>query len=146
MTSNSAKSFTGGGFSYSGITLNQGGSGALTISGNNTFANITNTYSATAATTITFTASSTNIFANWNASGTSGKLLTINSSTAGTQATISKASGTVSANYLSIQDSAATGGASWYAGANSTNVSNNTGWIFSAAPSASNGNFFFMFN
>jgi hypothetical protein len=31
-----------------------------------------------------------------------------------------------------LQDTAAIGGATWYAGANSINVSNNTGWIFSS--------------
>ncbi len=49
-------------------------------------------------------------------------------------ATVSKASGIVSCDYLTIQNSTATGGATWYAGANSTNVSGNTGWIFSGAP------------
>jgi hypothetical protein len=38
-------------------------------------------------------------------------------------------------DYLVIQDSTATGMRYWYAGANSVNVSNNTGWIFTATPS-----------
>jgi hypothetical protein len=59
---------------------------------------------------------------------------------------LSKASGTVSASYLSIQDSDATGGAAWYAGTTSTNVSNNLGWIFTAPPVvAYAGNFFAFF-
>jgi hypothetical protein len=33
----------------------------------------------------------------------------------------------------------------WYAGANSTNVSGNSGWIFSNAPANAAGSFFFMF-
>jgi hypothetical protein len=70
----------------------------------------------------------------FNAVGSLGNLITIKSATAGTQRTITKASGVVSADYLSLQDSNVTGGATWYAGANSTNVSNNTGWLFSAAP------------
>jgi hypothetical protein len=69
------------------------------------------------------------------------------SSTPGSQATLSKSTGVVSCDYLSIQDSAATGGAKWYAGANSIDVSNNTGWIFAASnpdnPSANR--FFGMF-
>lgn len=56
------------------------------------------------------------------------------SSSGSVAATLSKASGVVSCNYMSIQNSTATGGASWYAGANSVNVSNNTGWIFSGVP------------
>jgi hypothetical protein len=81
---------------------------------------------------------------NWNVFGTAGKLMTINSSTAATAATISKASGTVSSDYLSLQDSTATGGATWYAGANSTNGTNNTGWIFTAPPVAAAQNKFFV--
>lgn len=139
MTSASAKTFSGSGKTY--YNLNQGGAGALTIVGANTFNNITNTVQPT---TVTFTAPTTQTFTNFSLSGTAGNLVTINSTTAGTQAILSKTSGTVSCDYLSIQDSKAQGGASWYAGANSTNVSNNTGWIFTAPPSA-NSNFLMFF-
>jgi len=142
MTSASAKTFAGGGGTYP--TLNQGGAGALTISGNNSFADLTAT---TRPSTITFTISTTQTFTAFTLSGTAGNLVTINSSTASTQATLSKSSGNVSVNYLSIKDSNAAGEASWYAGANSTNVSNNTGWIFTAppTPSTNTGNFFLFF-
>jgi len=62
--------------------------------------------------------------------------ITINSSNAGTPFTISCSSGIVSCDYLHIKDSTATGGASFYAGSHSTNVSGNTGWIFSKPPNA----------
>ena len=137
MTSATAKSIQGGGSTYN-CTLNQGGAGALTINGTNTWSNITNTVRPT---TVTFPASTTNTFTNFSLSGTAGNLVTINCTSAGTQATVSKSSGTVSCDYLSIKDSAATGGATWNAGANSTNVSNNTGWIFTAPPGGT-GNFF----
>ena len=54
LTSASAKTFgvSGNGVNYSGITLNQGGAGTLTISGDNTFKNISNSYGATGVTTI----------------------------------------------------------------------------------------------
>jgi len=63
---------------------------------------------------------------------------TLQSTSAGTQATISQASGTVNANYLTIQDSNATGGATFNAftgsgssaSANNINSGNNTGWNF----------------
>lgn len=139
LTSSAAKGFVGGGSTFN-CNLNQGGAGALTVSGSNTFNDITNTYSATGATTITFTIGTTQTVNNFSATGTSGKVLTINSSSAGSQATLSKASGTVNVNYLSVKDSNATGGAAWYAGGNSTNVSNNTGWIF-----GSPGYFFLLF-
>jgi hypothetical protein len=76
LTSASAKTFAGGGISCSGITLNQGGAGTLTITGNNTFANITNTYSATGATIISLGASTQNV-ADFTATGTAGNVLTI---------------------------------------------------------------------
>jgi hypothetical protein len=84
-------------------------------------------------------------FAAYGAGG--ANLNTLQSTTSGTQFTLSKASGTVSRDYLSIKDSNATGGATWDAGANSTNVSNNTGWIFTAppVPSATNSNFLQFF-
>ena len=138
MTSATAKSIQGGGSTYN-CTLNQGGAGALTINGTNTWSNITNTVQPA---TVTFQSSITHTFLNFNLSGTAGNLITINANVGGARATISKASGTVSCGYLSIQDSAATGGAAWYAGANSTNVSNNTGWIFTAPPGGYAGNFF----
>jgi hypothetical protein len=145
MTAATAKTFVGGGSTFN-CTINQGGAGALTITGSNTFSNITNTYKSTGATSILFTAGTTSTFTDWNASGESTRLLTIGSVTAASH-TLSKASGTVSSDYLSISRSTATGGASWYAGANSTNGGNNSGWIFTAppAPSAGNGNFLMFF-
>ncbi|MFK5284088.1 hypothetical protein ACI3PL_31365, partial [Lacticaseibacillus paracasei] len=51
LTSASAKTFAGGtGISYSGVTLNQGGAGALSMFSSNTLKTITNSYSATGAT------------------------------------------------------------------------------------------------
>jgi hypothetical protein len=131
--------FNGGGKSYA--TVNVSGSG-LVIAQNNTFGTLANTVSPTI---VTFTSGTTQTVTNFNLSGTFGNLVTINSKTAGTAATLSKSSGTVSCDYLSIKDSIATGGATWNA-YNSTNVSNNTGWTFSEAPtSATTGNFFRMF-
>jgi len=103
LTSASSKTFTGGGSTYN-CTLNQGGAGALSITGANTFNNITNTVQPA---TVTFPSSTvnTNTFVNFNLNGTAGNLITINSSTAGTQATLSyTGSPYVSCDYLSIQD------------------------------------------
>jgi len=133
-TSSSAKTFAGGGGNYSGITLNNGGSGALTITGGNTFGGLSNTVQPT---TFSFTAGTTTTITNWNINGTAGNLVTIQSVTAASH-TLSKASGTVSADYLSISRSTITGSAVWYAGANSTDGGNNSttpnGWLFSAGP------------
>ena len=142
MTAATAKTFVGGGSTFN-CTLNQGGAGALTITGSNTFSNIANTVQPAS---VLFTAATTSTFTNFNLSGTSGNLITIGSVTAASH-TLSKASGTVSSDFLSISRSTATGGASWYAGANSTDGGNNSGWIFTAppAPSGSNSNFLMFF-
>ena len=140
MTAATAKTFVGGGSTFN-CTLNQGGAGALTITGSNTFSDITNTVQPAS---VLFTAATTSTFSNFNLLGTAGNLITIGSVTAASH-TLSKASGTVSADYLSISQSTATGGAGWYAGANSTNGGNNSGWIFTAPPSGSNSNFLVFF-
>lgn len=135
LISASAKTFSGGGITFN-CTLDQSGAGALTISGVNTFNNISSSYTSTAAATITLAANQTVV--NFTAAGTAGKLLTLNSSVVGTQRTLTKSGGgTVSVDYMNIKDSVAAGsGAVWYAGVNSTNSGNNTGWIFSVPGSA----------
>jgi hypothetical protein len=142
MAAATAKTFVGGGYTYN-CTVNQGGAGALTITGSNTFSNITNTVQPAS---ILFTAGTTSTFSSFSLSGTAGNLITIGSVTAASH-TLSKASGTVSSDYLSISRSTATGGAGWYAGANSTDGGNNSGWVFTAppAPSANNSNFLMFF-
>jgi hypothetical protein len=142
MTAATAKTFVGGGSTFN-CTVNQGGAGDLTITGSNTFSNITNTVQPAS---ILFTAGTTTTFSNFSLSGTAGNLITIGSVTAASH-TLSKASGTVSSDFLSISRSTATGGAGWYAGANSTDGGNNSGWIFTAppAPSGNNSNFLMFF-
>jgi hypothetical protein len=102
LTSSTSKSFAGGGFSYSGITLNQGGAGALTITGNNTFANVTNTSGV--GTIINFGATSTTLL-QFTATGTAGNPLTINGTSAASPATlIYTGGGNVNVGYLTINN------------------------------------------
>jgi hypothetical protein len=108
MTAATAKTFVGGGSTYN-CTLNQGGAGQLTVSGSNTFLNITNTVQPA---TVLFTAGTTNIFTSFSLSGTAGNLITLGSTTT-SQATLQK-------------------GSTWFVGANSTNGGNNTGLTFTA--------------
>jgi hypothetical protein len=65
--------------------------------------------------------------------GKSGELITMESTTSGTAWTLKCTSGTAICDYLSLKDSHTTGGAEWFAGANSTNVSGNEGWAFTGA-------------
>jgi hypothetical protein len=132
MTSATAKAFSGGGKTWP--TLDQAGAGALTINQSNGFTDITSSYTATAACTITFTAATTQTITQFTASGTSGKLLTLNSGTPGSRFILSDSSGTNSVSYCSITDSRATGGASWSSQLTNGNVDggNNSGWAFAA--------------
>ncbi len=133
--SSSSRTFIGGGKSYATLTYSVSGStGALVITGANTFGTINFSDAANARTLTLPSATTTTMTGAFNVQGTAGKLMTVNSSTSGTTATLSRASGTVACNYLSLKDSTATGGATWYAGGNSVSVSNVSGWIFSQAP------------
>jgi hypothetical protein len=92
------------------------------------------------------TSSSTLNVTNLSIDGNSTNNTILSSSTATYQATISKPSGTVITNYLSIKDSAATGGAVWRAPTTNGNINNgnNTGWNFGAY-TPSTGNFLAFF-
>lgn len=125
LTNASSKTFVGGGGTYN-ATLNQGGAGALQILGSNTFYDIT---ASAYPSTVTLAASATQTVSNFSLSGVAGSPVTLNSTSSGTRGTLSKASGSVLCSYLTIQDNAATGGATWVAQL-STNAGNNTGWTF----------------
>lgn len=107
MTSAGAKSFIGGGI-QTYPTINQGGTGALTITGSNKFAGITNT----AIGSVLFTGGTTNAFGAFNLSGAVGTPLTLGSTNT-TQATLKKPS-------------------AWLMGLLSTDAGNNTGLTFLA--------------
>lgn len=111
-----------------------GSTGSLTFTTAGTIGTL-NFSDASNARSLLFTAGTTTTISTlWNVNGTAGKLMTVDSATAATH-TLSKPSGTVSSDYLSVAHSIATGGAAWYAGANSTDAGSNTGWIFTAPPS-----------
>jgi hypothetical protein len=87
--------------------------------------------------TLKLAAGTTSTVGSFVTSGTNPKYL--QSSTDGTQATISDASGTNTVSYLTIQDSNATGGAIFDALAiTNVDAGNNTGWLFSTTPSIDN--------
>ena len=129
-SSGSMYTINGGGGQYGTLALVGTGDYPLTITGSNTFENITipnNTI------TINLTAGTTQTVNALNAVGKYGNPLTLQSTTPGTQASISNPNQVISADYLVLKDINATGGARWYANT-STNGGNNTGWQFTAPP------------
>lgn len=81
--------------------------------------------------TVQLKAGATSTVGSFTTSGTNQKFL--QSSTPGSQATLSQAGGTVNSIYLTIKDINATGGATWnaYTTNNNIDAGNNLGWDFS---------------
>ncbi|MFA4888791.1 MAG: hypothetical protein WC628_04370 [Candidatus Omnitrophota bacterium] len=126
-TSATGKTFNGGGKTFNNLSITGGGSGAVTFSGANSFTDFT----INAPKSVVFPSSATQTFGGtFSATGNCTSIITITASTPGTAATLSKASGTFSYDYISLTDSTATGGATWNVGSHATNVSGNSGWIF----------------
>jgi hypothetical protein len=105
LTSASSKTFAGGGI-QTYPTLNQGGTGTLTVTGSNKFAGLTNT----AIGRIQFTGGTTNEFTSFTISGALGNLLQLGSTNT-TQAILQKPT-------------------AWNMGLLSTDAGNNTGLNF----------------
>jgi len=93
--------------------------------------------------TLTFSAGSSYFLDSWSnqivndhfsALGNGCFPITIQSITSGSQSIITKSSGDVVCGYLELRDQKAMGGATFYAGVNSSNVSNNSGWNFTDGP------------
>lgn len=128
-SSASSKTIAGNGLSYPFLLVSGTGSGKIIITGSNSFTGLSDNNPTSHI--IEFTAGTTQTIppGGWCLNGAPGALLSIQSSSAGVPFTISISSGLVRAQYLSIKDSTATGGA-YFQAVNSTNVSGNTGWNF----------------
>ena len=132
-TTTTARTFAGGGYTYGQLWIyGAGGANTTTITGSNTIGTILT--NKTVAYTVSFTAGTTTTIGTWSLGGSAGNLATINSTTAGTQATLAITNKTTSINYLAIQDinSSNTTPVTFWAGANSTNNGNNTGIAFAS--------------
>jgi len=127
---NTNSQFDGGNKTYYNLNIGVNIGATCRIIGNNTYNTISN---SAAPIYIFFEEGSTTTVTNFTVSGTEDNLVTL-APWLSNSFTLSKASGTVSVDYLSINGSNATGGAAWYAGVNSVDVSNNTGWIFTTPP------------
>ncbi len=131
-TSGVNKTFAGGGQTYYNLDIPTGGAGIVILTG----ANVFNALTITAPKAVRFPASvTTTIKTSPGWVGSVGNVITIDSSTGGTPATLNIIGETdVICDYLSLQDSAGAGNIPFFAGANSTNVSGNTNWTFTAGP------------
>ena len=135
MTAATAKTFVGGGNSYN--ALSQDGLGNLTITGSNTFKNLTNTVQPV---TVTITSGTTQTFTEgFSLNGILGSIVTLNTTTT-SAATLTKSSGLITVKYINISYSTATGGATWKACTDEGAVDggNNSGWLFQSCAGSSN--------
>lgn len=142
-TNSTSQTFSGGGKTYGTLALNGGAATGQTkiIAGSNTFSNITT--NKTVAWTLRFTAGTTNNFAAWNVSGSSGNLVTMNSTTTAVATLNYTGSTYASFDYASVSYiSGRPANFKWFAGANSTNGGNNSAVYFLAPPyDPTSGNF-----
>jgi hypothetical protein len=126
-TSVTDKTFAGGGKTYNNFKIMASGSGKVIFTGANTF----NIFEIYAPKTVQFPNTTTTIITTLIATGSSGNVITISSTTGGTVTTLNNPGpNNWYCDWLSLQDITGTG-VGKFAGANSTNVSGNTGWIFS---------------
>jgi hypothetical protein len=130
-TSTNARTFSGGGLTYNKLTIGGAtGVSTLTMGGANTFNELAST--KTTAHTILFVATTINT---WSVTGTSGNVVTVNSSVAGTRRTITLTNATSGIDFLDVRDIGITDPDKFYVGDNSTDSGNNLNVIFTAAPS-----------
>lgn len=128
-TSASGLIFRGGLRTYNNVWFAKGGgTGTITILDANTFNDFKD--DGTAAHTISFPASATTTVTTFTVSGATAPTgIQLVSGTVGTRSIISSPSGTISGNYLYIQDVTATGGATWRV-IDGEDLGNNSGWTF----------------
>ena len=134
--STTARVFGGGALTYNKLTI--GGStstSTCTLQGAATFSELAST--KTVAHTIAFQANQT--ITTWSVKGTTGNVVTVNSSSTGTQRTVNVTNKTDGIDYLNVRDISNSNIApiTFYAGANSTNSGNNNGIAFIASSTAS---------
>jgi hypothetical protein len=135
---------TGNFSNYATSTAFVGRSGTLTLNGTNQILNGTSTFSAltksvTSSSSLTFDASSTQVFTGTlTLNGAASNLLSLRSSINGTQWKIDP-QGTKTISYVDVQDSNNINGTAITCDDNCTNSGNNTNWTFGAAATVGGG-------
>lgn len=139
LTSNGAsdKTFGSGGKTYPDTVITTGGAGKWIFTNGPTFNSLTVTGGGTKSIQVTSATTMTLLSNNW-LQGASGNVITISAVTGSSAFTLAY-SGTISTDYISLQDCTASGGTPFYAGANGVDVSGNTNWTFTAPPGGSTG-------
>jgi hypothetical protein len=132
-TSTGARVFYGGGLTFNKLTIG-GATGTSTTSffGVNSFSELAST--KTVAHTVRFVNNQGTIDT-WSITGTSGNVVTVDSSVAGTQRNFNLTNVTSGIDYLSVKDIAVNQANRFYVGVNSTDGGNNLNVIFTAPPS-----------
>lgn len=140
--------FNGGGKHYDKLVI--AGSGNMSgtnmtplITGDNSFNELSST--RTTSWRLGFANGSTQMIGTFGISGSAGNPVVIRSNTNGQKHNLLKSGGVVSADYLDIRDSDARPFMTWYAGDNSTDSGNNSGWTFSDPVPRSENNFLIFF-
>jgi hypothetical protein len=128
-----ARSFVGAGLTYYNVTVAGAGAYVLTISGNNTF----NTFTVDASEaikTVTFTDGTTQTMSHFKRDEGGTNVITLNGTGAAGWALILTGNDSPMLNYMSVSRSTVTPSNVWFAGLNSTNGGNNSGWVFGVRP------------
>ena len=133
--------FAGGGKTFNLVNFSRGNStGDIIINGSNTFNEFKDT--GTNSHSIKFAAGSNNKFQSFIVQGSSGKYVTITSTSTAVHTLTKLGGGTVSSRYLNISHSIAIPENTWYA--EKTSIDNQSietvgsGWIFDYVPSITN--------
>ncbi len=133
--SSSSKTFAGGALTYYNITMTGAGTGTFIMGTTTATMTLNNWTVDTPPHTVQVFAGKTINVNSLTWSGTSTDANTFQSTTNGTAwFLVSRSEIRQDENYISLQDSHASPDSIFYAGTNSTNVSNNTGWSFIKAP------------
>jgi hypothetical protein len=143
-TTTTARNFFGGGLSYNKLTIGGAtGTSVTTIAGTNSFTELAST--KTVAHTIRFS-SDQGAIDTWSVTGTSGNVVTVDSSVAGTRRTFSLTNSTEgTVDFMDVKDIGVVEPNRFFVGDNSTDSGNNLNVIFSSAPVAATGNMLMLF-
>lgn len=124
------KTFYNSGSTLGDINILGGGSGAVSFTQSGGYGDMV----IGTPKTVTFTSGTTQTVSSFTAVGTATDGITLQSTSAGSPATLSDASGMNLLKYCTIKDITATGGATWLSllAMGNVNVSGNAGWIWNA--------------